>query len=458
MGIRLLMAMSLVTVSELAWAQLPPPPKETDAETQKHAQLFVAQRVQDLGTVLEGDKITVRWRLENRGKGDLIIDRTRSSCGCTVVKLAEAEKIVPPGRSLELGAVFDSSRRRGAQNKNITLYSNDPTEPVLKLEFKAQVQSLYEIKPAGLVNLQRVRRGETASKTVDVHPGAGRKAVEILGIEAPNETPLTFRHESFEAGPGLGQRIHVTVDKYVGLGPFTAKAKVKVGIGDIEREREITFRGEVVGDLTWRPQTVDATRQAAHRGKQFAPVTISSTDSRPFEIYEATGGPLFDVTVKPSGKTTRGGNTRYTVVLTLREDAPSGPFGTALHMVTSALDQPVVDVSVFGIVARPIEVDPPMVLLRQDGTEVGGKRRVKLQVPPQKRLRVVDLSCDLDGIETSVDREASSRYSHIRYLIVTLARQFPEGEHHAVLTVTAEVDGARPLAIPVRVEVPGPGG
>ena len=70
-------------------AQLPPRPADVDRDADPQPQLYVAQRSLDLGEVLEGDKVTITWQLENRGSADLVIDRTAASCGCTVVQLAD---------------------------------------------------------------------------------------------------------------------------------------------------------------------------------------------------------------------------------------------------------------------------------------------------------------------------------------------------------------------------------
>ncbi|MCH8244016.1 MAG: DUF1559 domain-containing protein, partial [Planctomycetes bacterium] len=213
------------------------------------------------------------------------------------------------------------------------------------------------------------------------------------------------------------------------------------------------IRGQVVGELTWHPKTVNATRQAARYGQRFAPVTLRSTNKAPFMILNADAGPLFDVTFEPVKSAPSG--TEYSVSLTLRSAAPPGPFGTMLEIRTSLLNQPVVDVPVFGIVAAPIEVEPPMILLRQDGTAVGRHRRVKLQIPPQAKLDISEITCDNDAVVATIDWKASSSYQHIRFLDLRLEGKLPQGTHRAVLTVTTNVQGAERLKIPVTIEVPG---
>ena len=132
-------------VAAAALAQLPPAPQPIPADAQRRPQLVVEQRSLDIGMVVEGEKRTITWRLENRGSANLVIDRTRATCGCTIVQLKDEEKIIPPGGSLDLKAEFDSTSRVGDQNKRITVHTNDPVEPDVTLEFHAKVEAIYEI-------------------------------------------------------------------------------------------------------------------------------------------------------------------------------------------------------------------------------------------------------------------------------------------------------------------------
>jgi len=429
-------------------AQLPPTPT---GELASHGpRLFVPQRIQDVGTILEGDKAVITWTLENRGDADLVIDRTAASCGCTIVKLTDEEKVIPPGKSLELKAQFDSTSRREVQTKSVNVSSNDPTEPELKLEFRALVELLFELDPANLVNLRTVRRGVASTRTLDVYPGPGRKSVTIRGMEVTDDGPISLAAEPYESPRGLGQRIRITVLDSASIGTVNASMKLTLDVDGIERERTVAVRGEVIADLTWLPKVVDATRQPSLPGKRFAPVSISAAEKTPFEITGATAGPLFDCTVEP-GRHPQA-KTDYDVVLTLRPDAPPGPFGALLRIQTDSLDQPVLEVPVFGIVAPAVEIDPPLVLLRPDGTAAGATRRIKLQTTsPRVPLEIKSITCDNPAVLAQVDQEASSPYVHLRFLQVKFAGDAPATRQSALLTVETGVPGAERLEIPVTI-------
>ena len=432
--------------------QLPPTPTLKGDEAAPRPQLYVAQRSQDLGSIIEGDKATVTWMLENRGNADLVIERTASSCGCTVVQLADSEKVIAPGRSLALKANFDSTNRRETQAKTVSVYSNDQAEPELRLDFKAKVELLFELEPAGMLNLRAIRRGETGQKGLDIFPGPGRKTLAVQGIEIQNDAPLSVQTEPLESRGRVGQRVLFTVNESASLGALNAFAKIRLTVDGVDRERSFPIRGEIVADLTWLPRVIDATRQTSLPGKRLAPVTLGSTEKTPFIVLNAAAGPLFDVIIEPSNVQTP--RTEYTLTLTLREDARPGPFGTMLDIRTTSLDQPMVSIPVFGIVAADVEVDPPVVLLREDGTPNGVRRRVKVQAPTATALDITEVTCDQSAVSVAVDREASSRYRHIRFLDVRLSGKLPPGNHEAKLHLVTNVEGSERLEIPVTIEIP----
>lgn len=444
--IRMISMMS-VLFAAAAFAQLPPVPDSPDKSTKPQPRLFVAKRTHQLGKVVEGTKLTLTWRLENHGDADLIIDHTKASCGCTVVKLPKEDMVIPPNGSIDLVAEFDSSRRRGRQAKKILVYTNDPVEPQLKLEFHAEVEFLYEIRPASL-NLHGVQRGESAKPTLDVSLNKGVTGVEVLGIEFPAGVPLTATRDPEVKDVA---RFRFAVTNKASLGSLSAIATVKVLVNGEEQERQVPVRVEIVGDITYLPKVVDLTRQPSIRGRKLPPVSVRSVDKQPIEILGVSIGPTFDVSYEASKHAKPG--TRYVFNLTVREDAVTGPYGELLEIRTSSLDQPIISVPVFGVVPPIVKIEPPILKFVQDGTSVGMTRRVKLQAAVQASLEVEGISCDNSAIHASVDREASARYKHLRYLDVVFDGGLPAGTHEFVLRVSTSLAGARKLEIPVSVFV-----
>lgn len=79
----------------------------------------------DFGKIIQGEKIAYDYHFVNSGKGDLVISRVSTSCGCTVGNYPK--KPVKPGEKAKIEVVFDSKGKKGFQNKTITVLAN--TEP-----------------------------------------------------------------------------------------------------------------------------------------------------------------------------------------------------------------------------------------------------------------------------------------------------------------------------------------
>lgn len=89
-------------------------------------------------SVIEGEKLTVKYTFKNTGGSDLIIEDVRASCGCTAT--SPKDKVIPPGGSSEISATFDSRGRMGKQRKTITVRSNDPVQSSVLLRLEADVE------------------------------------------------------------------------------------------------------------------------------------------------------------------------------------------------------------------------------------------------------------------------------------------------------------------------------
>ena len=99
--------------------------------------LLVQPTSHDFGEITMGDIVTHVFILTNNGGDLLIIEKVQATCGCTV---AEPEKTeLAPGESTNLEVIFNSAHRNGPQKKSITVTSNDPVNPMVKLTITATV-------------------------------------------------------------------------------------------------------------------------------------------------------------------------------------------------------------------------------------------------------------------------------------------------------------------------------
>ncbi len=90
---------------------------------------------QDYGTIYEKSNGDVNFTYTNTGKEPLILNRVKSSCGCTIPKWSRQPLM--PGESDTIKVHYDT-KRIGSFHKSITVYSN-ATKPTVVLKIKGKV-------------------------------------------------------------------------------------------------------------------------------------------------------------------------------------------------------------------------------------------------------------------------------------------------------------------------------
>ena len=91
----------------------------------------------DFGKVKSGTMVKYSFVFKNEGKRDLIIRKTKSSCGCTAT--APAEKVIKKGHSSKIDIEFNTHGRRGRQHKTVTVITNDPNNPEVILNIHGEL-------------------------------------------------------------------------------------------------------------------------------------------------------------------------------------------------------------------------------------------------------------------------------------------------------------------------------
>lgn len=76
----------------------------------------------DFGTIIQGEKVSYKFKFTNTGASDLLITDAKGSCGCTVPEYPRTP--VKPGQSGEIDVIFDSTGKIGQQNKKVTITAN----------------------------------------------------------------------------------------------------------------------------------------------------------------------------------------------------------------------------------------------------------------------------------------------------------------------------------------------
>lgn len=113
-------------------------PPMTREELDEAPKITIEEPMHDFGNMSADEKVNTSFIINNDGQDKLEIRKIAPNCDCVLAKLADES--IKPGESTTLEVTFNSIRRRGNQQKSVTIYSNDPRRPVQRVTIKAYVK------------------------------------------------------------------------------------------------------------------------------------------------------------------------------------------------------------------------------------------------------------------------------------------------------------------------------
>jgi hypothetical protein len=113
-------------------------PVLSDAEAAKAPQLRLNAHNVDFGRVKPGEPAVREIQFTNSGKKELNLKSLQGNCTC--ISASANKTTVKPGETSVIKISFDSQGRKGTQNKAVTIYSNDPKNPVQRLTATAYIE------------------------------------------------------------------------------------------------------------------------------------------------------------------------------------------------------------------------------------------------------------------------------------------------------------------------------
>jgi hypothetical protein len=107
-------------------------------ELKKAPQLKIENSNADFGRVRQNTATLKELSFTNTGKKELNIKALQGNCTC--ISVSAAKKALKPGESGKISISFNPQDRKGTQTKAITVYSNDPQNPVQRITLSAYVE------------------------------------------------------------------------------------------------------------------------------------------------------------------------------------------------------------------------------------------------------------------------------------------------------------------------------
>jgi hypothetical protein len=108
-------------------------PASADGSNGDQSQMSFETVEHDFGDIMQGEKVEFNYKFTNTGKSDLVITSHSTSCGCTVP--AYPKGAIAPSEGGVITVAFNSSGKKGRQNKTVTLSTNgQPRDVVLTVK------------------------------------------------------------------------------------------------------------------------------------------------------------------------------------------------------------------------------------------------------------------------------------------------------------------------------------
>ncbi len=275
--------------------------------------ITVDEKVHNFGVLYVEDHKTVdhRFTLQNAGDQPLLIRDIKTSCGCTQAEISSRE--IPPGETATLDASLQSRNRQGKEQIRISVYSNDPNQPVLEFGMAGFLIPHWQIEP--ISETRRMLIVIPSSRTWDFKVTSNRilsdtgEPWQILS--ATSDHPLVS--VALVSQPQVSEKdgFRKTVFTYratIRSGSKTSnleKANLMLTTSDPVTPRlAIGVSWIVEGDLTVRPRGVRVFRSRyftggddslGHITKPGNRVMISSRSRTPFRILDTKVDPSFQV-------------------------------------------------------------------------------------------------------------------------------------------------------------------
>ncbi len=100
--------------------------------------LVCDEPVYNFGHVDQSAVITNVFTVRNEGDLSFVLHHIQTGCSCTKGQMNK--RVISPGESAELTAVYTAARRKGEQRKSLKLISVDPNGPTLMVYMQGFVE------------------------------------------------------------------------------------------------------------------------------------------------------------------------------------------------------------------------------------------------------------------------------------------------------------------------------
>ena len=306
--------------------------------------------VKDFGTTWVGPTLKHTFTIKNEGDAPLEISKVRPACGCTVA--GAYPKTIEPGQTGKFPFSVNSNKLRGKYAKSITISSNDPVTPALKLKIRGECKRYVEVLPTN-ANFGKVTTNEPQERVLTITNNTDQP----LQIKMTKTEDKVFKFDLVEKKAGQNYELHIKMEP-----PYIPGAPrgVTTLVTNIEKQKDIRINASarIPERLEVTPSVISMSPERYKDRGYSRPIRFTNYGSTPVNLLGVTSDDPQSIQVAFKERTA---GRAYTINV----DMPAGysPPGTG-RTITLKTDDP----------KKPIITVP--VKIRQARTA---------KKPPQKR-------------------------------------------------------------------------
>ena len=243
-------------------------------------QIAVAETVHDFGKVPPGESRQHEFVYRNAGSVPLEVTHVRTSCGCTTA--GDWDRRVEPGSEGRVKVNFSTGSYSGLLQRNVTLVTNDPRQPQLVLQVKAEIWAPIDVNP------------KTVMFQYDSEATEGE--TRVVRLTSHLDEPLVFasvrsEHPGFRASletvkPGQEFSLQISTVPPVGTGTITAAVVLEPADTNVAPVRVMTYAVERQ-PLTISPVSMVLPAGQIRPGTRSS-VTIRNNTAEPLVVSDAS--------------------------------------------------------------------------------------------------------------------------------------------------------------------------
>lgn len=241
----------------------------------------VAEAIHDFGKVPPGETRQHEFVYRNLGSVPLEVKQVRTSCGCTTT--GEWDRRVEPGESGRVTIKFSSGNYSGELQRNVTLVTNDPRQPQLVLQVKAQIWAPFEVNPKTVMFQYDPDSTEGQTRVVRV-TNQLEEPMAIAGVRS-DHPGFTATIEAVE--PGREFELSISTVPPVGRGTVSTAVTLEPADTNLAPVRVMAYAVEQ-RPLTVSPISLVLPAGPVRAGTRRPSVTIRNNTSQALELSEAS--------------------------------------------------------------------------------------------------------------------------------------------------------------------------